>query len=85
MDELQKIVINSSLGHLTKWRDEIVLIELLLFYFIRKYFSYVQIYQQNMCVPSSFPLKYNAISLEKILLVVEYTHIYFDIYILIKL
>lgn len=34
-----------------------------------------------MCVPSSFPLKYNATSLEKVLLVVEYTHIYFDIYI----
>lgn len=34
-----------------------------------------------MCVPSSFPLIYNATSLEKILLVVEYTHIYFDIYI----
>lgn len=52
---------------------------------LRKYFSYVQIYQQNMCVPSSFPLKYNATSLEKVLLVVEYTHIYFDVYILIKL
>lgn len=36
-----------------------------------------------MCVLSSFSLKYNATFFEKISLVVEYTHIYFDIYIFI--